>query len=413
MNRYGHDGRSDRDVGPIGIHKDIRNSQGGSGLQAFQLFHQELKPWFHFVLFASCSDNCVHEISVKSSKARSYFTLCYIVKDLKTRAALSLVEGLCPLGRAFAAEWGMRFCLLICLGLALLSRLSHGKKERDQAWAFCSSLWVSARKPREKELRGFLRPSVRGRWELSSPSWVVGAEENTFSGRVFLEGALVEKSADLGRRVSVSGPFRCQHPFRNPGQQEDGLWTLRQPRLSARAGEFSLRFLEVPPPLWERFAFFFQKELNSHFQKTPSLLVLVRAVWLGDLSGFEEPLLRFYREGGLLAVLALSGQHVAVLVFLVTSGLAFFVSLLNTVWKPSWRYLGPVYPHVLRLIPLLSAGLLLLTSQGAASMKRTAAMALAYFVLRLRRFQCDPLQLTASSVACFLLWEPEAISTLR
>lgn len=55
---------------------------------------------------------------------------------------------------------------------------------------------------------------------------------------------------------------------------------------------------------------FWDALLNSSFGEYPRLHAMERAIWLGDMRGLPFWWVEAYRERGLLALLALSGQHV-------------------------------------------------------------------------------------------------------
>jgi len=110
----------------------------------------------------------------------------------------------------------------------------------------------------------------------------------------------------------------------------------------------------------------------------------------------------------MLPILALSGQHVWSLVAIL--GLALFPPMLLACRFRAHRLLR-FYPAARAVLPLAASSLLWLTSGGAPSMLRTTGMALAVFLLRWRKLDCSPLQVTASSVAILFLLEPSLITS--
>ena len=76
---------------------------------------------------------------------------------------------------------------------------------------------------------GSLEPFSDRVWRLGSPRFVWGGREEPFEGDVEVSSELVGTGPVFGREVSLSGPFRCAVPFRNPGRVEDGTLDLHRP----------------------------------------------------------------------------------------------------------------------------------------------------------------------------------------
>jgi predicted membrane metal-binding protein len=130
--------------------------------------------------------------------------------------------------------------------------------------------------------------------------------------------------------------------------------------------------------------------LKVSFGRYPTLWGVERAVWLGEENGLPEALVLLYRHWGLLAVLALSGQHVAGL-YLVLRVLPFPVSVSR----------GGLL--------LFCAAFLFWTSGGVPSMWRTLGTALSLSLLRYRRLNTPPMQLLFSAAAVLLIVSPSLL----
>lgn len=253
---------------------------------------------------------------------------------------------------------------------------------------------------RSLRVRGTLWEDNGGRWKL------VPAEIYAWGSWEFFgwEVELPEFSGrpESGQRVWISARAACRFPLQNPGVNEDGLGRLLLPRVRLRQ---PIHFLPEPsaPQDWLRTARNrFKSWLLKFFDGFPGVSGFVIAIWTGDTRGLSPQLMKFYREGGLLPILALSGQHLAGLIFLVSyvERLPFvFLRKRNPVLAN--RLLGPTR----RLVFFLCAFLLWVTSGGAPAMLRTVAMALALGLLKWRAMHCASFQILTSSTALLLLWD--------
>ena len=109
-----------------------------------------------------------------------------------------------------------------------------------------------------------------------------------------------------------------------------------------------------------------------------------------------------------MAILALSGEHVAVFLALVEWGAAAVFGLLFPLVKGKW--LREPLTHLIRGWRLgkwsFGAGLLLWTSGGLPSMKRTWWMAVFFLLLKLRSLRTSAVQWLFSTFAVVLLFDP-------
>ena len=241
-----------------------------------------------------------------------------------------------------------------------------------------------------------------------SPRFLWKGKEETFEGVVEVESRLVGIGPVFGQEVSLSGPFRCTLPLRNPGRVDDGIFDLKRPRVLAYGKGFHLRLLPESASLASRAHFWFRSWLDCAFRDFPGLHGFEKVVWIGDRSELPESLTRFYREGGIVHFLALSGQRVAGLVILATAGLSLLLRL--ALFSRFSRQAEPVYRELRRLLPLACATVLCLTGSGTAAVRRVLALAAVLFLVRIRRWHCSRLQMIGSSVACAVLWEPELVA---
>ena|GEM_PF-2352150 len=300
------------------------------------------------------------------------------------------------IGISVAQVLGVRPAVYLSILALVLLRLAFWRAKVDDAYTLCSEL-VSKRSPVTFE--GSLVPHTSILWRLDEP--VVRPGGSSFYGQVYVDSRLVRPV--FGRRVLITGPFRCQIRFRNPGEMEDGISAVREPRVIASGKGFEMAFSEKTELWTATFQNMFRGWLEKIFQTTPRLLGLLKAVWMGDTEGLPPELLTLYREGGLLQVLALSGQHVGAMLLVfefLLQGLAAIFFRFNQLW------LLPLYRCANLWMPMACSSLLLILSGGAAPIQRTFVMVLSMTVLRFRGFECTPLQITASAVACMILWRP-------
>ncbi len=198
------------------------------------------------------------------------------------------------------------------------------------------------------------------------------------------------RGPSFGASGSVSG---CRFPARNPSVVADGRWVflpLAKPpvetpghsRAQARA------WIERALPQW------------------PGARGLALAVWLGETSGLPEGMARLYLEGGLLHLLALSGQHVASLWLLIHGSLSWGAGLANR-----HRWSRALYPFAHAYLPLVAAAILLVLNPGNQPMARAAGMLAAYRLLRVRGLRSGPIQLACTCLALLLVFSPERVAS--
>jgi predicted membrane metal-binding protein len=125
----------------------------------------------------------------------------------------------------------------------------------------------------------------------------------------------------------------------------------------------------------------------------PSLDALERAVWFGDTKNFSPKLVKAFEGAGLLPVLALSGQHVGIL-----------VSLLSFFLLPLRPLLGSA--AFTFFLPLLSTILLWVTSKSAPSMTRTLVMMGILLIVKARGLIISPFEVLCFCIGLVLLSDP-------
>ena len=240
-----------------------------------------------------------------------------------------------------------------------------------------------------------------GRWVFLNPHGRANLWTESFSGRLWVRTFL---PLDFGQQVRFRGIFRCHRPAQNPGSIADeifggGFWGV------GRVGRLKATVIPRSAGLFVKLSNGFRRKLAGFFEGYPGVHGWISAVWTGQAHLLPESLSQFYRNAGLLHLVALSGQHVVILSVLLT----FFVRLLLT----SARYRPSIgYSRLMRILPLVAAGVLYVTGQGCGSVLRTVVMLLALIFLRFRGLVCSSLQIALSSTALVILFVPERISDI-
>lgn len=303
----------------------------------------------------------------------------------------------------------MRLLVILGLSFALALCLVASRRALDEAWRACARWEATSKTEAFPQISGSLVPRGNGRWELRGPTLSTAGPPVPLSAEVFLSEALVGSAPGAGREVTVSGPLRCQLPRRNPGRLSDGLLLFQFPRARIASGKARVRLTATAASLDARAAIAFDAWIAAPLSSFPGVRGLVRAIWTGDTAGLPDSLVGYYREGGLLPVLALSGQHVAVLALVLRF-------LFRRAMRP---FCGPRTPRAIftlyregqRALSVLCAALLYVTSGAAPSMRRTLAMSVAGFALKARGLASSRLQITGSSVAVAVALDPSLVAS--
>lgn len=202
-------------------------------------------------------------------------------------------------------------------------------------------------------------------------------------------------------KVEIIGKFECENFNRNFSEIQDGIFGKISRKLKLKRGRLSWSSTEIRS-FWP---FSIGNKLRQGLQELlgpyPNLRGIVWAVWTGDARGLDPELVEMYRAGGLLPLVALSGQHVSVLVVMLRGFIGLFGNLLFR-----FKAIRDHYRIWELALPTLASLLLTLTSQGTASVIRTLAMALAICLLRMRRCLCSSTQVVCSSAALMIAMDP-------
>lgn len=189
--------------------------------------------------------------------------------------------------------------VLVAIGVVL----SIAQVHRERQWAWC------ARADFEKkvEVSGIVVRSSRGLRVIGG----MPAQLYLKPHRDIRPGTMV--------RLQVMG--RCLFPFRNRSARQDGLYRLSLPVFYGRIVSHDRTQGRVLDRVWE--TLFQSRELfwdwmDRRLSHYPTLRALSRASWFADQSLLSHGLRRSVSEWGITHAVALSGQHVAVVLFMVS-----------------------------------------------------------------------------------------------
>jgi predicted membrane metal-binding protein len=209
-----------------------------------------------------------------------------------------------------------------------------------------------------------------------------------------LDGLCGRPAPRKGPAFPPGGPVSgCRFPPRNPSVVADGRWVFRP--VATPALPVSRTKLRESTRAWLKRAL-----------PQEGLFGLAIAVWLGDASCLPEGMARLYREGGLLHLLALSGQHVASLWLLVHAALALCAG-----WANQRARRRVLFWTLQTYLPLFAAAFLVILNPGNEPMARAAGMLLAFRFLRARGLSVRALQVACSSLALLLVFSPSRVAS--
>ncbi len=297
----------------------------------------------------------------------------------------------------------MKIGFVLFLLLLISFRVLDWKSDVEFTESLCGMLVLPEIEKREFspiKIRGQGQYSFNNQIELKSPEVFWKGQWRHFNGKISIFQEL-RIALPQGRKVEVKGRWGCDFVYKNLGLRENGIFNRVARKLVLKKG----RSIWLPLPEKNSWNFILEKKFREYLKNMrplyPNLAGIVWAVWTGETIGLEPKLVALYREGGLLPLVALSGQHVSVLVILFRLFLSLFTGGLITL-----KGFRKGYKKWLLFLPVLGSGILTITSFGTPSVLRTLAMALALCFLRLKRYFCSPNQVLCSSAAFMIVLDP-------
>lgn len=253
-------------------------------------------------------------------------------------------------------------------------------------------------------IRGKLKTGFDSSLQIEKPQAYLDGNWVLFPGKMFFSKARLEKQS-IKSDFEIVGRIHCDHPLKNFSDFEDRFFLKKN-----RVAWIDLGFNEVDLSdsislsgfsLGERARGWLRKKFLSY----SSLFGMVWAVWTGETTGLEPLLVQMYRDGGLLPLVALSGQHVAIFILLLRGltyiGVRPWVDFIF--FRKTFKYWDAG-------LPVAVAVILGVVSGFPASILRTLAMTLAVLILRWRKCFTSTVQILSTSAALLLLWDPSLLT---
>lgn len=206
-----------------------------------------------------------------------------------------------------------------------------------------------------------------------------------------------------GERWVYAGAVYCVHPPGNPSGRwrVQSLWSL--PALRAESGNFAWRVgSRRRAVVWSDA---FARVLRHGLAPWPRIAALSLGVWTGEWSGLPTWFRHLYLEGGVLHVLALSGQHVVLLAWWLRWALILLLWCLPGVALPTRARWANRFCVVL---PAMVGSCLLLTSGGVGSVQRAFFAAAVAAVAQKLAVPCNPERSLLWGLAVWVVCLPQS-----
>lgn len=277
-------------------------------------------------------------------------------------------------------------------------------ERRNHDHAFCANVLAQHPVKIFQKFTGVVFKTPSGKYELRNAQTLLNGKWVSFSKAISFPTPVPAIEQHLGEDVRILAQAHCGYQSRNPARKEDGYLLLETPKVSLRKTRFleskPQTLLHFPVRMHAKLLAAFEAWLDATFGKFSNVHAFQRAIWMGDLTSMPKQMARFYQEGGLLQILALSGQHVAGMVLIYGHIFQTLLRGLHITTQPHYFRL------VVRFLPTICVLTLFVTSGGSASIRRTSMMIVAMLLLRTRRLRAGPMQLALSSVGLLIAWDP-------
>lgn len=286
--------------------------------------------------------------------------------------------------------------LFIVLFAFALSSLESWKKKQLVTITTCSRITETGE---PLVIKGYINRSPRGEFLVENPTILNTTHETEIAGIVKIKG---KNPHPIGKEVLISGHFSCYFKPRNESERS----TLFQPiQWVGHHSKTQTTNIENGQSLKGVIRDYFSNYLDTHLHLFPTTLSLIRAIWMGEMTGVQM-LQEFYLETGLLHILALSGQHVLCMVLC----LRMLIWLVSRV--VSLRIFRPKHlKTILRGLPVICSLILAVTSGGLPTVLRTLSMSISVFFLKTRKLPTTPIQVLSSSAAILLILETDLVQS--
>ena len=296
----------------------------------------------------------------------------------------------------------------LCFAILCFWRVSVWHKNKQRVETVCAPQYQKTKSRKMSlgsiRLKAHRIESYSDEQELQGEKIYFKQRWESFNAKVVLLNP-DSNSIPVGQSVEIWGEFRCSEFFYNLGGRDDRPFVRNQRTFKFIEGRYRVRPIVQRRKVIREVSGLIRRRLKNIFYSFPSLYGVVWAVWTGETKGLDPRLEKLYREGGLLPLVALSGQHVSIFIFLMRaiSRTCFYFFFPINCLRNMNRYWEMI-------LPILVSCLLAVTSLGSPSILRTLAMALTLVVLRLRLCLTSTAQVLSVSSAFLLLFDPSLLT---
>ncbi len=139
---------------------------------------------------------------------------------------------------------------------------------------------------------------------------------------IYIQKDSLEKLLEVGNRIVLKPKFNSIKPPLNPHQFNYKAYLERQGVYEAVfIKKHQYKQLENTHFSWQRMAFLIQKRIKKSLQKhhfSENELAVMNALLLGQRQEVSKELIRDYSNAGVIHILAVSGLHIGILLFLLS-----------------------------------------------------------------------------------------------
>lgn len=294
----------------------------------------------------------------------------------------------CALGLLAAATW----------------RVAAFEATRRAAWQACAR-WMATtvetrRPPRAERWEGVLEPvedPLPAVGKASAKLRLPARGVERWPGPVSVHGS---ETISAGAATLLAVP-RCEPPGGN-GTDRDFFAAFRLPTVRLAVRLVRPRRPEGLESVVDAIARF-RERAGRRLRPWPRTFGVARAAWTGELGALPESWRVAFRDGGALAVVALSGQHVA----LVSGWFLAFLTFAGRFGPPG----GFLHARLRALLPPAVAGAFVALGAGAPSTVRAAATVFATAIFRRRGLDVSGTRVAVVTAATTVIVQPAFVAT--
>ncbi len=292
--------------------------------------------------------------------------------------------------------------ILIILAILITKKLIDFRIRNDSNKKACSLLLELYEKKVFSKISGKI-VYKNNQYLLRNPSIEFLDKSIPLSGNVTIDTKII-KSPNFEQGVWIKGLFKCKTNYKNPSQKSDLKKFFEYPTIHI-SHLISSGQSNNSIDIYTKISNYIRSYIEKTFKEYTFLLGFILAVWTGDSGKLSHNIKNTYIDLGISHVLALSGQHINAFSFCFSSVLFLIVLI-------SKGKFVKIAAKISKILPLIGALLLFITSGGQPSIKRTLAMVIIQKIVILAGLYSKPFQIVCSSVALLIINEPELISNV-